>query len=186
MASPTSVRFLSQDPAARIAWRFENSFESRVQRGEMETYPCLLEAWEDALEYHRTIELRPVEVPQSARVRDIVCRLYSLLPDRTLACRHAARMAAAFSYPASAKSAGGTRAFSHLALLCHNAVRDPVRADLRFGEVNPKTQSVEKRRGQDSFGQGELSRLLNFLSTWPPSAEPGAGASRTEAPDRSA
>jgi len=55
--------------------------------------------------------------------------------------------------------------------LCHGAVRDPVRADLRFGEVNPKTQAVERKRGQDSFGSAELARLLNFLANWPPEAE---------------
>ncbi|MBL9129327.1 MAG: hypothetical protein JNL97_16875 [Verrucomicrobiales bacterium] len=171
MASPNPVRFLSQDPAARIAWRFENSFETRMRQEEMEIYPCLVEAWEDALEYHRMIELRPTENPQGARVRDIVCRLFSLMPDRTQACRQTATMAAAFWYPTSARSAAGTRAFSHLALLCHGAVRDPVRADLRFGEVNPKTQAVERKRGQDSFGSAELARLLNFLANWPPEAE---------------
>lgn len=168
MASPVSIPFLSHDPAARIASRFEASFEQRLRRLDMEPYPALHEAWEEALEYHRTIELRPFEVPQSQRVRDTICRLFSLLPDPTQACAHAARMAAAFSYPSWGRTPLGTRAFSHLAMLCHAAVREPGRCDLRFGEVNPRTQAMERHRGQESFPHAEISRLLNFLAAWPP------------------
>lgn len=171
MASSISVQFMSHDPAARIASRFEASFEQRMRRHDMEAYPALLEAWEEALEYHRTIELRPFEVPQSQRVRDTICRLFSLLPDRSQACQHAARMAAAFFYPASSRTPSVTRAFSHLAMLCHAAVREPGRCDLRFGEVNPRTLAIERHRSQETFPHAEVSRLLNFLAAWPPSAD---------------
>lgn len=168
MSPPIHTSSLSHDPAGRIAARFEAAFEARVRRDGLETYPALHAAWEEALEYHRTIELRPFEVPQSGRVRDMICRLFSLLPETSRACQLAARMAASFSYPASSRTPGGTRAFSHLALLCHAAVREPGHAELRFGEVNPKTYAAEVRRNQSSFHHVELSRLLNFLARWPP------------------
>lgn len=155
----------------RIVTRFEASFEQRVRREEMEIYPALHEAWQEVLEYHRTIELKPFEVPQSQRVRDTICRLFSLMPDSTQACRHAARMAAALFYPASSRTPAVTRAFSHLAMLCHAAVREPGRCDLRFGEVNPRTQATERHRGRETFHHAEVSRLLNFLATWPPELE---------------
>ncbi len=176
MATSTSVPLLSHDPAARIAARFEASFEQRVQRQGMEIYPALHEAWQEALEYHRTIELRPFEVPQTQRVRDTICRLFSLLPDPAQACRHAARMAAALFYPASSRTPAVTRAFSHLAMLCHAAVREPGWCDLRFGEVNPQTRATERHRGRESFHHAEVSRLLNFLATWPPELEAGEDA----------
>lgn len=176
MAKPSTVRFLSQDPAGRIAWRFETSFERRLGSEAPEVYPALLEAWEEALEYHRTIELRPAEVPHAARVRDTVCRLLSLLPDAAQAGRHTARIAAGFFYPASARTTEGRRAFSYLALLCHVAVRDPLRADGRFGEVNPRTHAMERRRGQESITLAELARLVKFLGTLP--AHSGAEGER--------
>jgi hypothetical protein len=171
MATSISVPLLSHDPAVRIITRFEASFEQRVRRQGMEVYPALHEAWQEALEYHRTIELKPSEVPQIQRVRDTICRLFSLLPEPAQACCHAARMAAACFYPVSSRTPAVTRAFSHLAMLCHAAVREPGWCDLRFGEVNPKTQRTERHRGRDSFHHAEVSRLLNFMTTWPPEVE---------------
>lgn len=172
MATPTSVQFQSHDPALCIVARFEAAFEQQVRRQDVEIYAALHEAWEEVVEYHRTIELRPFEVPQSHRVRDTICRLFSLLPDPAQAPRYAARMAAAFFYPACSRTPAVTRAYSHLAMLCHAAVREPGRCDLRFAEVNPRTQATEQHRGRMSFHHAEVSRLLNFLSTWPPEAEP--------------
>lgn len=168
MATPIHVQFLSHDPATRIASRFEAAFESVMRRDGMEVYPALQDAWDQASEYHRTIELRPFEIPQGSRVRDTICRLYSLLPNAHHASRHAARMAATFFYPASGRTSSGTRAFSHLAMLCHAAAREPGRCELRFAEVNPRTHAKEVRRGQESFHHAEISRLLTFLSSWPP------------------
>ncbi len=172
MDQPSSLRILSHDPGARIVSRFESAFEVGLRRDGLEPYPALLQAWDEALEYHRTIELESFETPTTQRVRDTICRLLSLLPNRERAGRHAAQVAASFSSAGSRRSPAAVQALSYISLLCHAAIREPGRCDLLFGEANPKAQAVERHRNRESFPHAEISRLLNLLATpAPPTGE---------------
>ncbi|MGE3309194.1 MAG: hypothetical protein AB7O66_04425 [Limisphaerales bacterium] len=164
MDRSNTLQFLSHDPGARIVSRFEKAFALGLHRDGLEPYPALVQAWDEALEFHRTIEHESFETPATRRVRDTICRLFSLMPNPERAGRHAARVASAFASPASRGSQPSIQALSYLSLLCHAAIREPARCDLLFGEANPRARSADWQRGRQSFQHADISRLLNLLA----------------------